>query len=97
MERNRGINTRTLGEMFNCGKTNSEGIRSPFYFCMNSSGSRVHTSKAPHTSEYAKALYDWYVLATSKNIFLMGPQLVEKASKLLNNLESIILKGQMSG
>ena len=50
-------------------------------FESNSSGNRVHTSKAPRMSEYAKvneALYDWYVLAISKNIF---PQLVEKAKQ----------------
>ena len=42
-------------------------------------------TKSPHASEYAKineALYDWYVLATSKNIFPMGPQLVEKAKQI---------------
>ena len=47
----------------------------------NAPGSRVHTSKAPCASEYAKiseALFDWYVLATSNNIiFAMGPQLVQ--------------------
>ena len=43
----------------------------------NTLGSRVHTSKAPRASEYAKineTLYDWYVPATSKNIVPMGPQ-----------------------
>ena len=38
-----------------------------------------------HPSSYAKineAMYDWYVLATSKNIFAMGPQLVEKAKQI---------------
>ena len=51
----------------------------------NAPGSRVHTGKAPHASKYAKineALYDWYVLAASKNIFAMGPQLVEKAKQI---------------
>ena len=38
-----------------------------------------------HPSSYAninEALYDWYVLAASKNIFPMGPQLVEKAKQI---------------
>ena len=51
----------------------------------NAPGNRVHTSKAPHASKYTKineALYDWYVLAASKNVFLTGPQLVEKAKQI---------------
>ena len=66
--------------MFNCGKTqidtNKELILSLYE--TNAPRSRVHPSKAPHTaSEYAKineALYDWYVLAASKNV--LPPQLV---------------------
>ena len=73
--------------MFNCGKIkidtilkNKELILSLYE--TNAPGSRVHTSKAPHASEYAKnneALYDWYVL---KEYFSYGPQLVEKAKQI---------------
>ena len=63
--------------MFNCRKTqiatNKELILSLYE--SNAPGSRVHTSKAPHVSEYAKineALYDWYVQAASKNILPNG-------------------------
>ena len=73
--------------MFNCGKTqidtNKELILSLYE--SNAPGSRVHTSKAPNASEYAKineALYDWYVLSASGNIFPIGTQLVEKAKKI---------------
>ena len=70
--------------MFNSGKTqldtNKDLILSLYE--SNAPGSGVHTSKAPRASEYAKineVMYDWYVLAAPKNIFSMGPQLVEKA------------------
>ena len=68
--------------MFNCGKTQID-INKELILCLyesNAPRSRVHPSKAPHASEYAKineALYDWYVQAASKNIF--PPQLLEKA------------------
>ena len=32
------------------------------------------------------SLYDWYVLACSKNIFPMGPQLIEKAKQIASSL-----------
>ena len=71
--------------MFNCGKTpidtNSERMLILSLYESNAPGSRVHTSKSPHASEYAKikeALHDWYVLATSKKMFHVGTQLVEK-------------------
>ena len=51
----------------------------------NAPGSRAHTSKEPCASDYAKineALYEWYFPATSKNIFPMGSQLVEKAKQI---------------
>ena len=37
------------------------------------------------TSEYAEVndkLYEWYLLACSKNIFPGGPQLIEKAKQI---------------
>ena len=52
------------------------------------SAGSCHTS-TPRSSEYAevnKALYDWYTLACSKNIFPCGPQLIEKARQIAERL-----------
>lgn len=52
----------------------------------NTSTSRVYTSKIQHESEFAevnKALYEWFTLACSKNIYPEGPQLSEKAAEKL--------------
>ena len=56
----------------------------------NASSSRVLATKTCGLqSQYAdinKALYNWYTLACSKNIFPMGPQLVEKAKQIAEHL-----------
>ena len=71
--------------MFNCRNTQIDTNRE-LILCLyksNAPGSRVYTSKAPSVSEYAQineALYDWYALAASKNIFPIGPQLASKLS-----------------
>ena len=59
--------------MFICGKTRIDTILK-------------NKELIPEYAKIDEALYDWYVLANSKNIFRMGPQLVEKAkSKLTHN------------
>ena len=90
VQKNPGMNTRTLGELFGCGKTqigkilkSKESLLSQFE--ANASGSRVHTNKTSRSSQYDdinKALFEWYCLACSKNIYPMGPQLVEKAKEI---------------
>ena len=40
-----------------------------------------------------KAVYEWYVLACSKNIFLGGPQLIEKAKERAERLGKTNFKG----
>ncbi len=66
-------------------------------FQSNASGSRVHVSKTcGRKSEYAdvnNALYTWYNLACSKNIFPMGPQLIEKARQIAEHLGHSEFKG----
>ena len=101
VERNPGINTRTLGELFSCGKTQITQILKKKDSILslhesNRQGTRVHTSKGPRVSEYSEineALYNWYLLATSKNIFPMGPQLVEKAKQIAEQLGKNEFKG----
>ena len=39
------------------------------------------------------ALYDWYLIACSKNIYLGGPQLVEKAKQIAERLGRPEFKG----
>lgn len=60
-------------------------------FKSNTSGDRVHTSSRP--SEYYevnKALYEWYKITCSKNIYPGGPQLTQKAKDIVEQLEKSI-------
>ena len=72
--------------MLNCGKTQIDTIlKNELILSLYQSstpGNRVHTSKAPRASEYAKINEALYDLATSENIFPIGPQLVEKAKQM---------------
>ena len=101
-EKNRGMSIRELGEQFDCGKTqiakilkSKESILSLYE--SNASGSRVLANKTcGRQSEYAdinKSLYNWYTLACSKNIFPMGPQLIEKAKQIATCLGKHEFKG----
>ena len=75
--------------MFQCGKTqitkiikDQDSLLSMYE--SNASGSRVHATAKFRSSEFMdvnKAVYDWYVLGCSKNIFPGGPQLIEKAKE----------------
>ena len=79
--------------MFNCGKTQIDTILKNkelnlALYESNAPGSRVHTSKVPCASEYAKineALFDWYVLATSNNIYYLCYGSTTGTSKLTHN------------
>ena len=98
------MNSQTLGEMFDCGKTQT-GKQKDSLLSMyesNASGSRFHTNKTSRVSEYEKInkwkksinlFYEWYTLAHSKNIFPMGPHLAEKAREMGN----MTAKDQMDG
>ena len=51
-------------------------------------------ARHPRPFQYAKineALYNWHVLAASKNIFPMGPQLVEKALIIIVKFSNMII------
>ena len=100
LQENPGTSIRALGEKFGCGKTqiayilkNKEFILSLFYD--NSSSSRVHTIKSC-TSEYSEvneALYKWFRLACSKNIYPGGEELKEKAKEIAEKLGKSDFKG----
>ena len=70
-QQNPTTSIRALGEKFQCGK--------------NASGSRHITG----TSEYVEvneALYKWFCIACTKNIFPGGPKLMEKAKEIADKL-----------
>ena len=79
-----GHSLRSLEAMFGCGKTqiskvlkNKESILAEYQ--SNASSSRVHTTSKARASEYSEindALYKWFKLATSKNIPIGGPHLI---------------------
>ena len=83
---------RNLSERLNCNKTqlahilkNKMSILATYE--ANHSGSRVHAKDTTcvRTSEYTEIndkLYEWYLLACSKNIFPGGSQLIEKATQI---------------
>ena len=102
-EKNRGMSLRELGQQFDCGKTQiakilktKESILSMYE--SNVSSSRVLTNGRQCVyDDVNKSLYEWYTLACSKNIFPMGPQLIERQNKLLLVLEETNLRGLMTG
>lgn len=59
----------------------------------NASGTRIHFSQASEYEEINWALYTWYTIACSKNIFPMGPQLAEKARQIAEQLGKHDFKG----
>ena len=93
--------TRELGEKFQCGKTqiatilkNQESILSAYE--SNASGSKVHATMKFRSSKFMdvnKAVYEWYLLACSKNIFPQGPVLIEKAKEIAERLGISDFKG----
>ena len=80
MEKTPGMKTRELSRIFDCGKTqigkiikNKDSILSMYE--ANVSQTAKYDSKMSRISEYTeinKALYEWYTLACSKNIYPRG-------------------------
>ena len=91
-QKNPSTSIRSLGEKFNCGKTqiayilkNKVDILALFH--LNASGSRhITKSRASEYNDVNEALYKWFCIACSKNIFLGGPQLMEKAKEIAEKL-----------
>ena len=76
-QKNPGTSVRALGEQFGCGRTQVGKILKSresllALYKSNASSSRIHTSVIQRPSEFEevnKALYDWYKVACSKNIY----------------------------
>ena len=93
-EREPTIGSRKLAETFKCGRTqiqtivkNKETIKAMYE--SNASDKLSQYRKRTRNSEYAdinEALYKWYQLATSRNIFPDGKILMEKATDIANKL-----------
>ena len=84
-----GMTLRSLAERFNCGKTQISYILKKKQSILASYESNASTSKHGRTSKFSdmnEALYQWYCLACSKNIYPTGPQLVEKAKEISGRL-----------
>ena len=85
---------KSLAELSNFGKSqiayvlkNKESLLSSYE--ANAAGGRVLTNPLARTSEYAdinEALYQWYNIACSKNVYSSGPQLTEKAKEIAERL-----------
>ena len=90
---------QAVSEEFGCGKTqiysilkDKESIKALFEANASSS---LHCTRS-RMSEYSEindALYEWYLLACSKNIYPDGSQLKEKARQIAEKLEKTDFKG----
>lgn len=88
------MGTHKLAEIFGCGKMqisvilkNADRIKELYQ--SNSRSDLCQVRKRSRTSEYCdvnEALYQWYTIATSKNIFPDGRQLAEKAKQIAKRL-----------
>ena len=101
-EKNRGMRIRELAQQFECGKTQIANILKSeasilSMYESSASSSRVLTARScGRQCDYGdvnKSLYEWYTLACSKNIFPMGPQLIEKAKQIATCLGKNDFKG----
>ena len=103
--KNTGASVRTLGECFQCGRTQIASILREkasilALYKANASGDSFHTWKRSCNSKYAdinEALYKWYLLACSKNIYPGGAQLVEKAKDIAAHLGKSEFKVRIDG
>ena len=90
----RGTSVQAISEELRCGKTQIYGILKDkesiiALYESNASSSLHHSRKRTRLSEYSEvneALYEWYLLACSKNIYPDGPQLTEKAKEIAERL-----------
>ena len=93
-ERETKISIRKLADMFQCGKTQISTIlkdkdRIIELYEKNASGQMCHTRKRVRESKFSdvnKALYQWYLLAVSKNMHPDGSHLMEKAKEIADKL-----------
>ena len=63
-------------------------------------GNEANATMKFRSSEFMdvnKALYEWYLIACSKNVYPGGPELIEKAEKSQNDWENPTLKDHVAG
>ena len=92
--KNGGMSHRSLADQFGCGRTQIGKILKDreAQYQSNVPGN----SKVRHVSEFEevnKALYEWYVLASSKNTYPGGPELTAKAKQIAERLGKPDFKG----
>ena len=100
-KQNPRVNIRDLGDTFQCGKTQIAMILKKqdsllSVYESNASSSKVHATMKFRSSEFVdvnKALYEWYLVACSKNIYPGGPELIEKAKEIAERLGKSNFKG----
>lgn len=93
-EREPGIPSRKLATLFDCGKSQIQGIlRNKQHYKdlyeQNADDKMKHCRKRSRKSEYSEineTLYKWFQLATSRNIFPDGKILMEKALEIAASL-----------
>ena len=82
---NPSLSVRALADIFSCSKTQISAILKKKSSILASYESNASTSKTTRHSKFSDvndALYQWYSIACSKNIYPNGPQLLEKARKI---------------
>ena len=88
---------RSLAEQFGCGRTQIGKILRYRVSIMSQYQSNASgNSKVSRVSEFEqvnKALYEWYVFASSKNIYPGGSELVAKAKEIAERLDKPNFKG----
>lgn len=92
--KNPGMGSRALAAKFSCGKTQIQAILNNKesiveLYESNMSSTSMLTRKRCRESDYSQvneALYNWYLLATSRNIYPGGHQLCEKAKQIAEKL-----------
>lgn len=86
---NSQLTVRSLAEMFGCGRTQISDILKNKDEILSAYESNASTSKKKRISKFSdvnEALYQWYCMACSKNIYPCGPQLSTKAKEIAARL-----------
>ena len=79
---NPSVGVRTMADIFNCSKTQIAAILKQKESILAAFESNASTSKKSKFQDINEALYKWYSLTCSKNIYPDGPQFLEKARKI---------------
>ena len=100
-KKNPGMSVRAIANIFSCGRSqistilnNKETVVEQYE--SNMSSTSMLTRKRSRQSDFApvnEALYTWYSLAKSRNIYPAGPQLCEKAKLIAEQLNVPDFKG----